>query len=523
MKRLFFSAFSAIFVVLPAAARSNSGAAGTQPGPCTTKNARHFATDASGNVSMTGKSYEGPACLDVFFNPLQMDLWFETATTVSAGPDLSKVVLTGSVSGAVASSAKISATHDKNLLGEIARMEKVEDDLHQALVAMKSNYVSRSQAQERVLAQISDLRKASLSLSGDPLVEKVKTGFRALEKDLRGAINQTADYAPSDRTTDPNAMSLMMRAQELEDDILRLLFEYSDGSEKTFDCAPAVSKPGVSWTNWYAQCKDPFYTPFKAVIDADLQTAKDYALGSDNDKTFGQKAAIVKYWSDLFAKLGMKQGMLADALDKLDIKPAFFKHVTVECGILFNQNSSTAINLYTLDLGPTLTGADPAQKAQSAFATVTCASPFVITGGIGISTIEQKQFAIIQGSDGKGGTQNAFGTTNDNKISPLALAVIHGRVWDSRDHRVSVLASLGIAGNLSSATAASPIQFLPGISIGFFRTIYVTAGPIIGNHPTLIGGYKEGDPVPTAITAITGLIANSYTVRMGFAVTFGKP
>jgi hypothetical protein len=86
-----------------------------------------------------------------------------------------------------------------------------------------------------------------------------------------------------------------------------------------------------------------------------------------------------------------------------------------------------------------------------------------------------------------------------------------------------VLASLGIAGNLSSATAASPIQFLPGISIGFWRTVYVTAGPIIGNHSTLNGGYKEGDPVPTAVTAITGLIANSYTARMGFAVTFGKP
>ena len=472
---------------------------------------------------MTGKSYEGPACIDVFFNPLQQDLWFETATTVTAGPDLSKVVLSGSVSGATESIPKPTAARDKDLLGEIARLEKVEEELHQALVTMQSNYVSRSQAQERALAQISDLRKASLPLSGDPMVEKVKTGFRDLENNLRMAINRAGDYAPSDRTTDPNAMSLLMRAQELQDAILRLAFEYNDGSEKTFDCAPAVSKPGVSWTNWYAQCKDSFYTPFKAVIDADVQTAKDYALGSDNDKNFQQKAAIVRYWRDLFAKLGLKTDMLEDALKNLNIKPAFFKHMTVECGILFNQNSSTAINLYTLDLGPTLTGADPTPKAQSAFVTVTCASPFVISGGIGISTIEQKQFAIIQGSDGKGGTQNIFGTTSDNKISPIALAMIHGRVWDSPGHRVSVLASLGIAGNLSSATATSPIQFLPGLSIGFWRTVYVTGGPIIGNHPTLIGGFKEGDPVPSSVTAITGLIGSSYTARLGFAVTFGKP
>jgi hypothetical protein len=472
---------------------------------------------------MTGKSYEGPACIDVFFNPLQLDLWFETATSFTPGPDLSKVALSGSVSGATESPAKAPAARDKDLLGEIVRLEKVEDDLHRKLVGMQSNYVSRSQAQERVIAQISDLRKASLSLSGDTMVEKVKTGFRGLQSNLRTAINQSADYAPSDRTTDPNATPLLMQAQKLEDDLLRLAFEYNDGTEKTFDCAPAVSKPGVSWTSWYAQCKDSFYTPFKAVIDADLQMAKDYALGSDNDKNFQQKAAIVRYWRDLFAKLGLTTNILADAFEKLDIKPAFFKHVTVECGIVFNQNSSTAINLYTLDLGPTLTGADPTAKAQSAFVTVTCASPFVLSGGIGISTIEQKQFAIIQGSDGKGGTQNVFGTTSDNKISPIAIAMMHGRLWDSPDHRVSVLASLGIAGNLSSSTAASPIQFLPGLSIGFWRTVYVTAGPVIGNHPTLLGGFKEGEPVPSGVTSITGLIGSSYTARLGFAVTFGKP
>jgi hypothetical protein len=523
VRKSFWATLPVIFAVLPAAARCNPSAAGTQPGPCTTKNAQHFSTDASGNVSMTGKSYEGPVCIDVFFNPLQQDLWFESATTVTAGPDLSKVVLSGSVSGATESAPKTTAARNPDLLGEIIRLEKVEEELHQALMTMQSSYVSMSQAQERALAEISDLRKASLSLSGDPLVEKVKTGFHALESDLRRAINLAGNYAPSDRTTDPNAISLLMRAQKLEDDILRLAFEYNDGSEKTFDCAPAVSKPGVSWTNWYAQCKDSFYTPFKAVIDADLQTAKDYALGSDNDKNFQQKAATVRYWRDVFAKLGMTPGMLADAFAKLDIKPKFFKHVTVDCGILFNQNSSTAINLYTLDLGPTLTGADPAQKAQSAFVTVTCASPFVISGGIGISAIEQKQFAIIQGPDGKGGTQNVFGTTSDNKINPIAIAAIHGRVWDSAGHRVSVLASLGIAGNLSSATAASPIQFLPGISIGFLRTVYITGGPIIGNHPTLIGGFKEGDSVPASVTAITGLTGTSWTTRFGFAVTFGKP
>jgi hypothetical protein len=61
-------------------------------------------------------------------------------------------------------------------------------------------------------------------------------------------------------------------------------------------------------------------------------------------------------------------------------------------------------------------------KAQGAFVTVSCGTPFAISAGVGFSTIEQKQFAIVQSPDGKSGTINTFGTSSDSKINPVALA-----------------------------------------------------------------------------------------------------
>jgi len=50
-----------------------------------------FYVDATGNVSDKGKSFEGPVCIEVHFNPLTQRVSFATTETRAAGPDLTTV------------------------------------------------------------------------------------------------------------------------------------------------------------------------------------------------------------------------------------------------------------------------------------------------------------------------------------------------------------------------------------------------------------------------------------------------
>jgi hypothetical protein len=52
---------------------------------------RRFVVDASGSVSDTGRTFEGPACIEVFYNPIQNYVSLATNTTTIKGPDLSKL------------------------------------------------------------------------------------------------------------------------------------------------------------------------------------------------------------------------------------------------------------------------------------------------------------------------------------------------------------------------------------------------------------------------------------------------
>jgi hypothetical protein len=285
------------------------------------------------------------------------------------------------------------------------------------------------------------------------------------------------------------------------------------------DCETSAK---VSWSTWYAQCKDSYYTPLKQLLDADLQQATLLAAPGAAVATLKQDAAIVLYWNAKFTALGLTPGLSPSALDALVLK-GLYAHSSVSCGALFNTSTNSALNILVADLGPTLTGAAPTVKPQAAFLTVTCANPFSISGGAGFSAIEQRQFAIVPSSDGKGGTINTFGTTSDSKVTPIALAVTNIRLAESANHEAAFLGSLGIGGNLQTASSTSPVYFLPGVSLGLWRTMFITAGLGIGQSASLTGGFKEGDTVPSGVTNIGSVTRSSYTTGFGFAITFTKP
>jgi hypothetical protein len=497
------------------------------PGACPSgKPVQHFTVDITGNISTTGRTFAGPLCIDVAFDPAVQFVQIEGVVTTVKGPDPSSVFLgSSSTSGG---EVKVTKAVDAQLQGKnppktlpevVAAIEAQAHIIGPLLDAVKSDYLGALRQENTTIDKLTAINKALRTTNADSLDATLKNQYLALKPDLAKALAAPKSFNPTDLPSKVGDVYLD-EIQQLETRLAHLPLEFVSGTAKPVNTQECTKSMDTDWTDWNAVCKDSYFAPVKQELDADLAAAQLYTSTSDAATALKKPAAIVQYWDTIFTGIGLATTMGSD-----DIKAApltgLSTHVEIPCDGLFNENISTVLNLVTLDYTPTLTGGDPTQKAQSSFVTVTCSTRFTISGGVGFSTIEQKTFAIVPGSDGKGGSVNVFGTTNDSKVTPVALAVANVRLSEWKNHGVGLYGSLGVGGNLE--TSASTVYFLPGMSFAFWRTMYITLGAGIGSQSVLTGGYKLGDIVPTGVTTIGAVTGSSHTACFAFAITFTKP
>lgn len=225
----------------------------------------------------------------------------------------------------------------------------------------------------------------------------------------------------------------------------------------------------------------------------------------DKTTAFYKQKAIVAFWASLL----------------LELKEASFTKTTfVNCGVNFNQNKQIAVKLIELDRLPTFDGQSPSSvDLKDPFVTVTCGSPFSVSAGVEMRFLENHAFGLMpSGASGA----NQFNVTDDEKIIPLPIGMVHVRLWDFADHRFALVAGFGVGAHITSTAAGgSGAEYLTGLGLSLFRTIYITPGWHLGKVASLGGGYKNGDPVPTGVT--TAPVRTSYQNGFGLAITFGKP
>ncbi len=476
---------------------------------------QHFTVDASGTVSNSGRTLEGPLCIDVFYNPIQTFVSLAAVTSVVNGPDLSKTVLGSSAQGG----APLAPKDEKRKLPKtVSDLIQRERNLKSTLSGIKSQYANTLQQEAKAIGDISLLRRTTLLLSASQTPDAVRNGYKNLKDDLLSALQGSGDFLPTDQP-DSQQRIFLGQLQQLSDEVARLPLKFSNGvrvDSSSVVCAPDDQHPedrDIAWSDWAVKCKDQVYDLLKANIDGDLQDAKNYISDSDNVTKIKAKVAVVQYWDALFAQMGLRTSMTSGDLDKVDLTAAFHAYTAVKCGVLFNQTANTAVNIVAADLGPTLSGSDPTIKSQGGFVTVSCGTPFSVTAGVAFSTIEQKQFAIINSSGGAGNPSiKQFGTTSDSRINPMPIGMVHVRLADWQRHKYAFHGTFGVAGNLQGqGGGGSTAEFLPGVSFSFWRTMYISFGPHIGTKAELAGGFTENSPVPSNITTIDGLIKRSRT------------
>jgi hypothetical protein len=154
--------------------------------------------------------------------------------------------------------------------------------------------------------------------------------------------------------------------------------------------------------------------------------------------------------------------------------------------------------------------------------TVECTSPFVVSAGVAFSSLREREFAIVQSSDGKGGTLAEFEAVVKSGFHPLPLGMITVR-WCEYGRTVSLNSGFGLAGNFrSQSSGGSNAEFLfSPVSLGLFRTMFLSPGLHIGREVKLGGGFKEGDVAPSNLSQAP--LDKSYRVGFGFSITFTKP
>jgi hypothetical protein len=192
----------------------------------------------------------------------------------------------------------------------------------------------------------------------------------------------------------------------------------------------------------------------------------------------------------------------------------------VPCSLFGNQTKSVAATLSRMDLLPILDGTAPTSAdLATASMTVSCSSPFVVSAGVEFSFLKNNTFGLVP--SGTAGA-NQFGVTNTANISPIPLAMVHGKLWESMDHKVGLYFGFGVGAHTQDAAAGGGgAEYVAGVGIGLFHTIFLTPGWHLGKVAALNGGYKIGDTVPTAVTTVP--VRSPYASGFGLAITFTKP
>jgi len=243
----------------------------------------------------------------------------------------------------------------------------------------------------------------------------------------------------------------------------------------------------------------------QAAITGTISAAATYLVNGDQSKTFYSQRGIVVSWNDLIQGLSLE---------------SFTVKAYVGCNMLYNQNKQATIRLLQSDRLKTLDGEQPGTpNVVDPFVTVTCSSPIAVSAGIEFSFLATDTFGLVPTGDA-GKLQ--FQVTEHDKVSPLPIGMVHVRLGENHNRKLGGYATFGVAAHVQgNGSGGSSAEYLTGLSVGLFRTLFVTAGWHLGKVSKLGGGYKVNSDVPANVMTVP--VTSSYQSGFGLAVTFTKP
>jgi hypothetical protein len=449
------------------------------------------------SLNVSGRSMEGPACAEITINALRYTADFGKTISYTGGANLSSIF--------PSSFSTAGAAEPPNTLEDKFNAYK------KALtgIAGQLNFVeSRNRTTGSNLDKYLAVLRTFIVQTDDTLNAGGPAGVLALLKSSP-IVNAQMESALGSANTWNTTDEIVSTVQRVQSDLnlLPLLFPGNTGTITGDPCSDA-NIVHLGWSDW-TKCRDAAYKLAQSMASSLLTEATPWTSDGDKAAQFAKKLGIVQFWKTTIA------GLPVDS---------FIKQAEVQCGVLFNRNEQDALKLIIADRTQVFDGQVPQPQTKDGLLTVTCSSPFSISGGAAFSTIHNSQFAIIKSAPAAGGTTsvNKFGISSDSRVNPYPIALAHARLHDWDSNRYALHFSFGVGASLKGQdSGGSSPEFLTGLSLSFLRTIYLSGGLDIAKQSQLIGGFKVGDTVPTDITSPP--VSSSYKPGFGFAITFAKP
>jgi hypothetical protein len=451
------------------------------------------------SINNTGQTVEGPACAEIEVNALRYGADFGKTITYSNGPNLTSVFPSSFSPGGADPKTVVAQSLEEKF--------KADDDQWRALSAQLILLESTNRTTGATLDKYLTSLRNLIVQTDDTMANSGSAGVMAIvnaptnKAQMDAALGSLVSW----NTTD----AIVTRLQQLQADLTSLPLQFPNNiGTITGDPCSQVNIKLLGWTDW-SKCRDTQYKLAQSSVTTLSSEAAPWTSDGDKATQFAKKIGIVQLWKTTFT------GLMPDS---------FKKQAEVQCSVLFNRNEQTVLKLILTDRTTIFDGQVPQLQTKDNLLTVTCSSPFSISAGAAFNTIHNPQFAIVKSVPAAGGTTsiNTFGATSNSQINPYPIAMAHGRLYSWSQNRYALHFSFGVGASVSGQNSGgSSPEFLTGLSLSFFRTIYITGGLDVAKQTQLIGGFMVGGTVPSDVT--TPPTSSSYRPGFGFAITFTKP
>jgi len=476
---------------------------------CGNRNTRKAVSDEA-HTPLEGDTSTQNTCVQFRnLNTLKYRIEFSNKTTRTEGPDISslpflpKLTLTSTSTPATAGTAAPGedavpvAALSKRIAGTKAQAKaRIESDLEKldrrfnevvkGLTVLEIDI--RTNVEEQInqrTSAIENAHKQSVRLANN-------AGFYLQSGNVTGLLNevkQTKDVVdpavraewPSQEIT--NALNnLSDRALDLE----RLRLDESGNQD--------ISQE--SWTAWLEVNQDRLTRVRERITE--LTTKVNTANNGLDD--FNTAKNILADWQLVINNVHNQQAA------------AFEQEAYVSCQTDEGEGKTSLLTISKTDR----TVSNPTTVSREVL-TVHCYSRISLTAGFNFSTLDEKEFSVVESAgETPGTTVKKFGFTNRSSFRPNPLALLNIRFTDNPV--INWHASFGAVVDLKGQTGTD-VEPIAGVSFSIRRLIFITPFALhFGRVNKLAGGFNEGDVVPEGIA--TPPIEKAWKVGYTGGITF---
>ena len=439
-------------------------------------------------------------------NRLKYRFDFNTKTTRSEGPDISglpflpKVSLTTSTPPTPPSDPAPSDAFLAARTGNLAPRTAGEKAANERAVReFKDDIAKLNRAFNEARIALNNA-ETTLREKVETVINQNNTALEDAHAQAKGLANDADDYLRAN-----NAKGLLEQVgilvKEIDKalnkqwpaaDILTVLSILDDVTARLEDLRGLASED--VWKEWLVANQDRYNRVRDRVTE--LRTK----ASSLNSNDFEDGKRVLAGWQRV-VKSVQAQG-----------ENAFNESVFVSCHTDEAETKSSKLSITKVDRT-----IEDATAVTREVLTVHCYSRVTLTAGFNFSTLDEKEFSVVQSAGAESGsTIKTFGFTNRSSFRPNPLALLNFRFTDHPT--INWHASFGAVVDLKGQTGTD-VEPVAGVSFSIRRLIFITPFALhFGRVNKLAGGFKEGDVVPDSIA--TPPVEKAWKVGYTGGITF---